>query len=63
MMLAKALNVLPEKVFILGCQSAKHDDFDMGMSDEVTAAIPHAIEELDKWLSMQPIFDQTIEKI
>ena len=54
MMLAKALKVLPEKVFILGCQSAKHDDFDIGMSDEVTAAIPVAIEELNKWISKQP---------
>ena len=54
MMLAKALKVLPEKVFILGCQSAKHDDFDIGMSDEVNAAIPVAIEELHKWISKQP---------
>ena len=51
MMLAKALKVLPEKVYILGCQSAKHDDFDIGMSEEVTAAIPVAIEELNKWMS------------
>ena len=53
MMLAKALNVLPEKVYILGCQSAKHDDFDIGMSDEVSAAIPVAIDELNKWISVQ----------
>jgi len=51
MMLAKALKVLPEKVYILGCQSAKHDDFDIGMSVEVTAAIPVAIKELNKWMS------------
>jgi len=51
MMLAKALKVLPEKVYILGCQSAKHDDFDIGMSEEVTAAIPVAIKELNKWMS------------
>ena len=51
MMLAKALNVLPEEVYILGCQSAKHDDFDIGMSDEVTAAIPVAIEELRHWIA------------
>tara|TARA_B100000497_G_C7683933_1_gene414134 strand:- start:1221 stop:1736 length:516 start_codon:yes stop_codon:yes gene_type:complete len=52
MMLAQALNVLPEKVYIMGCQSAKHDDFDIGMSDEVTAAIPEAIKELSKWLEL-----------
>lgn len=55
MMLAKALKVLPEKVYILGCQSAKHDDFDIGMSDEVTAAIPIAINELNKWINLQPV--------
>jgi len=54
MMLAKALKVLPEKVYILGCQSAKHDDFDIGMSDEVTAAIPIAINELNKWITLLP---------
>ncbi len=54
MMLAKALRVLPEKVYILGCQSAKHDDFDIGMSDEVTAAIPIAINELNKWIQLHP---------
>ena len=53
MMLAKALNVLPEKVYILGCQSARHDDFDIGMSEEVTAAIPIAINELNKWITYQ----------
>lgn len=52
MMLAQALNVLPKKVYIMGCQSAKHDDFDIGMSDEVTAAIPLAISELAKWLEL-----------
>ncbi len=56
MMLAKALNVLPEKVYILGCQSARHDDFDIGMSDEVSAAIPIAIKELQQWIyKSQPI--------
>jgi len=59
MMLAKALNVLPEKVYILGCQSAKHDDFDIGMSDEVTAAIPIAIEELNKWITQSPQLETT----
>ncbi len=54
MMLAKALKILPEKVYILGCQSARHDDFALGMSDEVTAAIPVAIRELAKWIEWQP---------
>lgn len=53
LMLAKALKVLPEKVYILGCQSARHDDFAIGMSDEVTAAIPKAIEKLRVWLQIE----------
>lgn len=56
MMLAKALNVLPEKVYMLGCQSAKHEDFDIGMSEEVIAAIPVAIKELKKWLDINQNF-------
>lgn len=52
LMLAKALNVLPEKVYILGCQSAQHDDFAIGMSDEVENAIPKAIEKLSNWLQI-----------
>lgn len=53
LMLAKALKVLPEKVYILGCQSAQHDDFAIGMSEEVTAAIPKAIEKLSNWLNLK----------
>ena len=53
MMLAQSLKVLPEKVYILGCQSAKHDDFEIGMSKEVTEAIPLAINELNKWILLQ----------
>lgn len=55
MMLAKALSVLPEDVYILGCQSARHDDFDLGMSDEVTAAIPKAVKQLSQWLQLENI--------
>jgi hydrogenase maturation protease len=52
LMLAKALGVLPKQVYILGCQSAKHDDFAIGMSEEVTEAIPKAIEKLSAWLEI-----------
>jgi len=53
MMLAKALNVLPKDVYILGCQSAQHDDFALGMSDEVTGAIPFAMKTLSDWLGLK----------
>lgn len=52
MMLAKALKILPKDVFVLGCQSAAHDDFALGMSPEVTEAIPIAIERLKEWLHL-----------
>lgn len=52
LMLAKALNVLPEKVYILGCQSAQHDDFAIGMSTQVTEALPKAVEKLRTWLQV-----------
>lgn len=51
LMLAKALGVLPKGVFILGCQAAQHDDFAIGMSKEVIAAIPQAIDKLSTWLN------------
>ena len=53
MMLAKALKVLPEDVFILGCQSAQHDDFALGMSPEVTEALPVAVKALSDWLNLK----------
>ena len=53
MMLAKALKVLPEDVFILGCQSAQHDDFALGMSEEVTQALPVAVRALSEWLNLK----------
>lgn len=51
MMLARALEVLPPQVFILGCQPAAHDDFDLGLSPEVEKAIPLAATRLEAWVS------------
>lgn len=48
MMLAKGIGVLPPKVFILGCEVALYDDFEMKMSPEVVAAIPKAVEKIDQ---------------
>ncbi len=52
LMLAKALKVLPQKVYILGCEAAQHDDFAIGMSEVVEAAIPKAIVKLKEWLAL-----------
>jgi len=50
LMLAKALGVLPPKIYILGCEAAEHADFAIGMSAVVEAAIPKAIEKLKAFL-------------
>lgn len=50
LMLAKGVNVLPNKVYILGCKSEKHDDFAMGMSQKVTDAVPKALAKLNEWI-------------
>ena len=46
LMLARALSVIPEHVYMLGCEAVRHDDFEMGLSPEVEAAIPEAINRL-----------------
>ncbi|MFS4491312.1 hydrogenase maturation protease [Maribacter sp. 2308TA10-17] len=53
LMLAKALKVLPEEVYILGCEAAEHDDFAIGMTTVVTEAIPKAIDKLLSWMSIK----------
>lgn len=51
MMLAKALNVLPLQVYVLGCQPAAYDDFDLGLSPEVQAAVPKAAARIKAWVA------------
>lgn len=53
LMLAKALKVLPEKIYILGCEAAEHDDFAIGMSPQVIAAMPKAVDKLKSWLQLE----------
>ncbi len=50
LMLAKALNYLPGKVYILGCQPAAYQKFELGLSEEVSKTIPYAIELLEDWV-------------
>ena len=51
MMLAKSLKVLPPQVYILGCQPAAYDDFDLGLSQEVEAIIPQAAARILDWIT------------
>ncbi len=52
LMLAKALKVLPKKIFIFGCEAKEHDDFAIGMSEVVKTAIPRGIAKLSDWLGV-----------
>ena len=52
LMLAKALDILPPEVYILGCTSRDCDDFAIGLSHEVEAAIPLAAKTLRQWLDI-----------
>lgn len=54
LMLAKALDVLPQRIYILGCEAGEHDDFAIGMTPEVSLAIPRAVEKMKNWLSLVP---------
>ena len=56
LVLAKALGVLPPKVFIVGCQPAGYDELGAELSDEVRAAVEVAlnrIESLIETLNLQ----------
>ncbi len=55
LMLAKALKVLPNEVYILGCEAAQHDDFAVGMSEVVVEALPKARRRLQNWLSINKL--------
>lgn len=48
LILAKALEVLPPKAFIVGCQPADVDDIGIGLSGVVEEAITTTIEEIEK---------------
>lgn len=50
MMLAQALEILPPQVYIVGCESAAHNDFELGLSDVVAAAVPKAVEQIKEWV-------------
>ena len=50
LMLAKALNVFPKKVLFLGCETAEHEEIGIGLTPEVTNAIPVAFNKIIEWL-------------
>ncbi len=50
LMLAKALGILPPTLLIVGCQPAAYDDFQLGLSDTIAAAVPGAAREIENWV-------------
>lgn len=50
LMMAKALDVIPPKVYFLGCEAEDHEDIDVGMSAVVSNAIPVAYNKLIEWI-------------
>ena len=49
LMLAKALNVYPQKVLFLGCETAAHEEIGIGLSSAVSNAIPIAFNKIKRW--------------
>ena len=47
LVLARALNVLPKKVFVVGCQPAGYDELGAELSPAVVRAVPIAIERIE----------------
>ena len=54
LMLAKALNVYPQKVLFLGCESAEHEEIGIGLSPAVNNAIPAAFTKITDWFESIP---------
>ncbi len=46
LLLAKALNVCPPKVFLVGCQPEYVDDATEGLRPPVERAVPHAVNQV-----------------
>jgi len=47
LMLAKALNVLPAKVFLIGCEPAGYDELGAALSPPVQRAVGLALEKIE----------------
>ena len=45
-----ALNVYPQKVLFLGCETAMHEEVGIGLSPAVSNAIPAAFGKIIEWV-------------
>lgn len=46
LVMARAIGVLPERVFLVGCQPARTDDVEVGLSPAVQAAVGNAVDHI-----------------
>lgn len=51
LILAKALNVLPRRVFLIGCEPAGYDELGADLSSPVERAVAVALEKIDSLIS------------
>jgi hydrogenase maturation protease len=51
LVLARALDALPPKTLIIGCQPQDYDDFDIGLSGVVTEAVETAVARVESLLA------------
>lgn len=59
MMLAKKLDVLPERVLLLGCEAKEKEAFEMGLTPAVAQAVPEAVKWLLKFCH-EPAFGASV---
>ena len=51
LMVARAVGVLPERTVIIGCQPRQIETLDVGLTDEVSAAVDRAVTEVEHHLA------------
>lgn len=48
LVLGEALGVLPETVILVGCEPSDTDDLEDALSEPVSEAVPHAVEQIER---------------
>ena len=51
LMMAKAINVLPNQVLFLGCESEEHEEIGIGLSAAVNNALIPAFDKIKGWIA------------
>jgi hydrogenase maturation protease len=67
LILARALGVLPPRVFIVGCQPAETDDLGIGLSEPVERGVPETIRTIQQMVAQTlarpatyPVFEENL---